>query len=195
MYGLSNIGSIPELAGRSSQLSGFTGAPDTLRAMVEAAQGLRGEKSMVVRNLVDEIVKDVYPKDYAGEIVAIRNWAATYLRYTNDPLHVELIKDPQRLTEEFYQRGVAIADCDEIACFIATGCLQVGRHCQFVAVGFGESGTYSHVFVRVMEPRTNTWVVCDPVAGTDERKMLNRVSTYQIWSLDELPSHGPVEER
>lgn len=516
-HGLTNKGSIPELAGRSSQLSGFTGAPDTLRAMVEAAQGLRGEKSMVVRNLVDEIVKDIHPKDYAGEIVAIRNWAATYLRYTNDPLHVELIKDPQRLVEEFYQRGVAIADCfpsgtlmlndrfefvpveslavgdrifghedwsiiegvifkgqlevdaiqlnngstmlltpehhvyrmvcpnhghwkskkpcscpvedrveervrvselsendvlatpkrlpfgaeemnperayleglflsdgwvqnnssfsisgqdgcpkekqkqevesicerlglrttmyrksiniqdrewtqrlaqmgrhapekhllslnlgegfagavlrgimadsgafthghgrcltttsrqlalqvrvlqkmfgrtcyrsyiekhgglgehpiyrlsvrggdrinrekllrvkhiergvaevpvwdiqtndhrvylpehdvtvsqcDEIACLIATGCLQVGRHCQFVAVGFGEPGTYSHVFTRVMEPRTNTWVVCDPVAGTDERKMLNRVATYQIWSLDELPSHGPVEER
>jgi hypothetical protein len=175
-------------------MSGFTGAPDTLRAMIAAAQGPRGEKSMVVRNLVDEIVKNVYPKDYAGEIVVLRNWAAEHLRYTNDPLHVELIKDPQRLTEEFYERGVATADCDEIACWIATAGLQVGRVAQFIAAGFGERGTYSHVFTRIMEPRTNTWIICDPVAGTNEREMLKRIKSYQIWSLDEYPDHGPVEE-
>lgn len=195
MYGLTNnVGNIPELAGRKPQLSGFTGAPDTLRAMIEAAQGLRGEKSMVVRYLVDQVVRNIHPKDYAGEIVAIRNWAATFLRYTNDPLHVELVKDPERLVEEFYQHQLAVADCDEIATWIATAALQVGRHSQFVAVGFGESGTYTHVFARVLEPRTNNWIVCDPVAGTAEREMLSRVRTYQIWSLDELPTHGPVEE-
>jgi hypothetical protein len=195
MYGLSNhVGNIPELAGRAPQLSGFTGSPDTLRAMVEQAQGLRGEKSMRVRYLVDEIVRNVHPKDYAGEIVAIRNWAATYLRYTNDPLHVELIKDPERLVEEFYQSGLVIADCDEISEWIATAVLQVGRHAQYAAVGFAEPGTYTHVFTRAMEPRTNKWIICDPVAGTNEREMATRVTTYQIWSLDELPEHGPVEE-
>jgi len=195
MYGLtSHLGSLPDLSLRPVQLTGFTGSPDTLRAMIEAAQGPLGEKSMIMRHLVEEIVQNVFPKDYAGEIVAIRNWAAENLRYTNDPLHVELVKKPQRLAEEYYHRGVAIADCDEIACWIGTAALQVGRVAQFVAVGFSEPRVYSHVFCRVLEPRTNKWIICDPVAGTGEREMASRVRSYQIWSLDEYPDHGPVEE-
>jgi hypothetical protein len=173
-------------------LSGFTGASDTLRAMVEAAQGERGEKSMLVRGLVDEIVAEIQPKDYAGEIVAIRNWATENIRYSNDPLHVELVKDPQTLAEEYLQRGIAVGDCDDLACFIGTCHLLVGRDAQFVAVGFGAPGQFSHVFERVREPRTGQWIICDPVAGSREREMASRVTTYEIWSLDELPNAGPV---
>jgi hypothetical protein len=56
-----------------------------------------------------------------------------------------------------------------------------------VVVGFGEPGQYSHVFVRVQEPRTSQWIVCDPVAGTDERGMLDRVTTWYTVSCDEPP--------
>jgi hypothetical protein len=166
-------------------LSGFTGAPDTLREMLRAAHGERGEKSFLVRTVTERIVAGLVPKDYLGEIVAIRNWVAENIRYTNDPLHVELVKDPQRLIEEWQHSGTALADCDEIACLIATMCMQVGRVCEFVVAGFGEAGHYSHVFVRVLEPKSGKWIVCDPVAGTNERSMLGRVTTYETWSLDE----------
>lgn len=179
------------------ELSGFRGAPDTLAAMVEAAQGNRGERSMVVRSVQEEIVARVAAKDYLGEILAIRNWAAEHIRYTNDPLHVELVKDPQRMCEEILHRGsgnifapqaVGIGDCDDIAVVIGTMCLQLGRVCEYVAVGFTEGGHYSHVFVRVKEPKSDTWIVCDPVAGTDEVSMLQRVKEMWFVSLDELPS-------
>ena len=178
------------------QLSGFRGAPTTLEAMVAAAQGPRGEQSMLVRSVQEEVVSRVAAKDYLGEILAIRNWATEHVRYTNDPLHVELVKDPQRMCEEILSRGkgnifdpraVAVGDCDDIAVLIGTMCLQIGRVCEYVAVGFGEKGHYSHVFVRVKEPKSDTWIVCDPVAGTDEVAMLSRVKHHWFVSLDEPP--------
>ena len=179
-------------AKRPHSISGFRGAPDTIRAMIAAVQGPRGEQSMVVRHAVDELLRGMHPKNYLGEIVAVRNWVAEKVRYANDPLHVELVKDPQRLVEEVVERGHAVGDCDDMASLIGTMGLQIGRIAQICAVGFGAPGKYSHVFARIQEPKTKTWIVCDPVAGTRERAMLSRIATYEVWSLDELPSKGPV---
>jgi hypothetical protein len=161
--------------------------------MVDVAQGSRGEKSIFVRSMLEEVVAQIWPKDYLGEILAVNNWVSEKVMYLNDPLHVELVKDPQRLCEEIHSRGHARGDCDDIAVIIATMCLQLGRQSQFIVAGFGAPGEYSHVFARVKEPRTEQWIVCDPVAGTNVREMLSRIKTYQIWSCDELPSYGPVE--
>lgn len=167
------------------RLSRFTGSPDTLRKMQEQAWGERGEQSMRVRALTEDVISGVKGKDYQSEILAVRNFGATRLRYTNDPLHVELIKDPERIADEVYANGVALVDCDEIAQMIATMLMQVGRVAEYVVVGFGAPNEYSHVFSRVKEPKSGRWLVCDPVAGSDERTMLSRVTTFEIWSLDE----------
>jgi len=172
------------------RLSGFTGHPDTLKEMQRAAQGPRGEQSMLVRSVMEGIVRDLHPKDYLGEILAVRYFATEFVRYTNDPLHVELVKDPQRMCEELLAHGIAIGDCDDIATLIGTLCLQLGRQAEFVVVGFGPPGEYSHVFVRVLEPRSGQWIICDPVAGTDERGMAEKVTTYYTVSLDEPPGLG-----
>ena len=161
--------------------------------MVQVAQGDRGERSLLVRSITEEVIGDLWPKDYLGEILAVCHWVAEHVVYMNDPLHVELVKDPQRLCEEIKARGKARGDCDDIAVLIATMCMQLGRQAQFVVAGFGEQGNYTHVFAQVQDPRTKEWIVCDPVAGTDVASMLRRITTYQIWSCDELPSHGPVK--
>jgi hypothetical protein len=163
--------------------------------MVEVAQGNRGERSIFVRSVTEEVIGQLWPKDYLGEILAVNNWVSEKVVYLNDPLHVELVKDPQRLCEEVKSRGHARGDCDDIAVLISTMCMQLGRKAQFVCAGFGRTGDYSHVFARVQEPRSEEWVVCDPVAGTNVKNMLSRITTYQIWSCDELPSHGPVETK
>jgi hypothetical protein len=177
------------------QIRGFHGPPDTLAEMVKAAQGLRGEKSMLVRSVTERVVGRLWPKDYLGEILAINAWVSEHVIYLNDPMHVELLKDPQRLCEEILDKGFARGDCDDIAVLTATMGLQVGRHAQFVVAGFGAPGSYSHVFARILDPRSQQWIVCDPVAGSEVGSMLKRITTYQIWSCDELPSHGPVEVR
>lgn len=167
--------------------SGFQGHPDTLRTMVRQAQGPRGEQSLLVRRMTEEVIRRVQPKDYLGEILALRYWVTEKVRYTNDPLHVELVRDPEALVEEIDQHGVVTADCDESAELIATMALQLGRVAEYVVVGFGEPGQYSHVFARVQEPRTGKWIVTDNVAGSDERGMLDRVTTFYTVSLDEPP--------
>jgi len=140
---------------------------------------------MLVKSVAEHIVQKVQPKDYLGEILAVRYWVTEHVRYLNDPLHVEVVKDPQRIVEEIDARGQAAEDCDGIALLIGCLCLLIGRVCEFVVVGFGEPGSYSHVFVRVKEPRSGKWIVCDPVAGSDERGMLDRVTTFYTKSLDE----------
>lgn len=162
----------------------FSGPDDTLRLMVRLALGERGEQSVMVRSMKDHIVRKVASKDYLGEILAIRNFAAEKVRYSNDALGVEQVQDPQRICEQINQHGNAVGDCDDIACFIGALCRQLGRVCEFVVVGFGQPGAYSHVFVRVKEPKTSKWIVCDPVAGTGEAGMLRKVTTWKSVKVD-----------
>jgi hypothetical protein len=175
-----------------SKILPFNGAEDTLKSMARAALGDRGERSATVRGFTEWVVRGVEPKDYLGEVLAIRNvfvqrspWTPwlPLIRYTNDPRHVEVVKDPQRMVEEIAQFGCAVADCDEIVCLAATMCLQVGREVEFVAVGFGE-GQLSHVGLRVREPKSNAWVWLDAVAGPKERQAAATASKKVFWSLD-----------
>lgn len=163
----------------------FRGPDDTLRLMVKLALGDRGERSPLVRSMKDHIVRKIQPKDYLGEILAIRNFAAERVRYSNDAAGVEQVQDPQRTAEEINRHGVAVGDCDDIATFIGALARQCGRDVEFVVVGFGQPGAYSHVFARVKEPKTGKWIVCDPVAGTDEAQMLRRVTTWKSVRVDQ----------
>lgn len=162
----------------------FTGPDDTLRLMVKLALGDRGERSSMVRSVKDHIVREAASKDYLSEILAVRYFAAERIRYSNDALGVEQVQDPERICEVIDKYGTAVGDCDDIACFIGSLCRQLGRECEFVVVGFGKPGIYSHVFTRVREPKTKKWVVCDPVAGTDEANMLRKVKTWKSVKVD-----------
>lgn len=175
-----------------SRMSPYTGPRDTLAAMERVALGPRGERSYLVRQFTEKVTQHVAPKDYLGEIIAVRNvflmpspWApgTPLVRYMNDPRHVEWIKDPQRLVEEIHERGTTIADCDEIALMGATMALQLGREVEFVALGFSP-GELTHVGFRVKEPKSNVWIWVDPVAGPREREAAATAKEMLPWSLD-----------
>lgn len=162
----------------------FRGPGTTIATMTEMAKGNRGERSVLLRSVTESIVRELQPKDYLSEILAVRHFVASHGRYLNDPLATEFVKDPQRMAEEILAHGKTTVDCDELALLIATMARQLGREAEFVTVGFGAPGRFSHVFTRVLEPRSNRWIVCDPVAGLGEAAMLRRVRTYKIWKLD-----------
>ena len=159
----------------------FAGPRSTIAEMIRALNGPRGERSVRVRSFTESVVRGLQPKDYLSEILAIRHAGAEKIRYVNDPETTEWVKDPERLVEEIEATGKAAADCDEIALLIATMLRQVGREVEFVTVGFGVPGSYSHVFARGKEPKSGAWIVCDPVAGSEEDRMLARVTTYKAW--------------
>ena len=170
----------------------FRGPETTLDAMAQAALGARGEQSMRVRQFTEWVVRGVWPKDYLGEILAIRNCfvqpsptrrGSPLWRYTNDPLHVELVKDPERMVEEVEQHGSALVDCDDTTVMATTMCLQVGRVVELVALGF-VTGELSHVGLRALEPKSNKFIWLDGVAGPREAEAAGRAKTLLVMSLD-----------
>lgn len=167
-----------------SKISPFRGPETTINEMRRAVMGARGERSVKVRSFCEDIIRRLQPKDYMGEILALRYAVAEFSRYTNDPVSTEWVKDPERQVDEIRATGRTVVDCDEEALLLAALWRQVGREVEWVTVGFGQPGVYSHVFARAKEPKSGKWIVGDPVAGTTEDRMLARVSTYKFWRID-----------
>jgi transglutaminase-like putative cysteine protease len=183
LRGLRGLGGQPIADAPPTVVRPFHGPADTVREMIKAIVGPRGEQSTLVRSLKDHIIRDIQPKDYLSEILAVRFFVHEKVKYSNDALGVEQVSDPERSADQIVKFGKAVEDCDGIATLMAALCRQLGREVEIVIVGFGRPGSYSHVFIRVKEPKSGTWIVLDPVAGTDEASMLRRVTTYQIWKL------------
>lgn len=156
------------------------------RSMVQGA--LQGERSVRFRRHTEQIVNNLRPKDYTSEIIAISRWWGNAGRYTRDPLHIELIRSPDRLLDDALA-GRAALDCDDVALAIATSCLTIGARVQFVTVGFqprlpGQPKVHTHVFARAQDPKSKIWWVLDPVAGRKTGDMLRRVKQYTIFEVD-----------
>jgi hypothetical protein len=165
----------------------YRGTDHTVQKMIDLARGNRGEKSIRVRRHAEQIVANIRPKDYASEVIAISKWWGNNGRYTRDPVHVELIKDPERMVADAAQ-GRLVCDCDEFALGIGTCCLVIGAEIEFVTVGFkprrpGEPKIHTHVFVRAQDPRTKIWWVLDPVAGRRTASMIGRIAQYTVFPV------------
>lgn len=166
----------------------YRGTDHTVRKMVQLAKGEHGERSIPVRRHTEQIIGHVRPKDYSSEIITICRWWGNAGRYTRDPLHVEMLRDPERLVVDAIA-GKLAADCDEFAVAIGTGCLCVGARAQFVTVGFkprlrGQPKQHTHVFCRAQDPRTKKWWVLDPVAGRRTAAMLKKVKDYSTFEVE-----------
>lgn len=176
----------------------YRGTDHTVSTMIRLAKGnvdprnlvqgaLNGERNLLVRRHTEQIIGNIRPKDYSSEIIAIGKWWGNAGRYTRDPLHVEMLRTPERMISDAAAGKLAM-DCDEFALAIGAGCLSIGAPIQFVTVGFqprrpGQPKIHTHVFVRAQDPRTKIWWVLDPVAGRRTKQMLNRVKQYTIFDV------------
>lgn len=175
-----NLGDLPQ-----SVLGGFHGTDDTIKMMIDYARGREGEQNPRVRQYAEAITRNLRPKDYLGEILAIRHWCTgPYLRYTNDARHVEQVKSPLRVITEIEQYGVSLMDCDDYATFISALGMCLGREARYTMVGFAGPGDFTHVFSCLREPRSTEWIICDPVAGTREHQMASTAKTFKHISVD-----------
>lgn len=181
------LGNVPR-----SVVRPFRGPRDTLELMAKQALGEHGERSILVRRFTEWVVGQVQPKDYLGEILAIRNCtvqpsptkpSVPMLRYLNDPIHLEFVRTPELMVREILQNGFTSVDCDEVAELCATMALQCGRVVEYVAMGF-EPNSLSHVAVRVEEPKSRMKILLDGVAGPREKEAAGRAKELLVWSLD-----------
>jgi len=170
----------------------FRGASDTLREMVRVSLGDDGERSILVRQFTESVLLDIWPKDYLGQILAIRNLlvqpspfrkGTPLFTYANDPRHTEMVKSPKRMIEEIMQRGSTMTDCDDVTVMAATMAMVIGRRPQFVALGFAPD-SLTHVACRIQEPKSEKWIWCDAVAGPREREAAQRAQEILVWDLD-----------
>jgi len=181
------IGEIP-----ISHVRSYRGPKDTLETMATHALGKYGERSIYVRKFVEWVVGQVFPKDYLGEVLAVRNvfvqpspvlpWVPL-IHYVNDPRHLEFVKTPERVVKEILELGYAIADCDDTSTLAAACCLCIGREVELVAMGFTPH-QLSHVAVRVKEPKSGRWIILDGVAGPREKEAAGKAKELLIKSLD-----------
>ena len=181
-------------------VSPYRGTDHTVATMIQLTKGLvdprlmvagalQGERSVKFRRHTEQIVNNLRPKDYTSEIIAISRWWGNAARYTRDPLHIELIRGPDRLLTDALA-GRLLADCDDIAVAIATSCMAIGARAQFVTVGFqpqrpGQPKIHTHVFTRAQDPKSKIWWVLDPVAGRKTGDMLRRVKQHTIFNVED----------
>jgi transglutaminase-like putative cysteine protease len=129
---------------------GKAGTLTVLKAMRELAR--KGKSNPNVFDLSRHIVKNVRPKDWAGEVSAVFRWVRDNIRYVKDPHNLETLHTPQKILE--YGQG----DCDDQSILLATLLETIGHPARFVAVGFAP-GTFSHVYVETKIG--NRWIPLD----------------------------------
>lgn len=106
-----------------------------------------------VREAALSLVRDVPPKDYAGEVRAIFEWVRDHVRYTRDVRDVETVQTPQATLE--LEQG----DCDDKTTLLAALLESVGVRTRLVAVGMVRPGSYSHVYAEAFV--RGAWVALD----------------------------------
>lgn len=156
----------------------YRGTTDTVREMQRLAKGPRGEMSMRLRATVEDIVREVQPRDRLSQLAAIYDWFNRRFHYVNDPVEVELVKDPERLLEEIAKHGHAMGDCDDASTFLYAAPRTIGITTQFARVGFKKrpmaGSQYTHVFTVAWDQYRRP-IVLDPVAGQRTPRMIQRV--------------------
>ena len=102
------------------------------------------------------------PGDSIGIIAALRAWSAQVVRFTRDPVDVELLHSPGWMLGELSLRGVIAVDCDDAAVLVAAVAGSVGVRCRFVAGALGRKLPYSHVWAEC--ENGHSWELVDPTA-------------------------------
>lgn len=184
-----NLGFIPK---------GYLGTQTTLKyiqALIRA-----GAKNFYVRQKAIDILleKAVKPKDYLGEIKALFEWVQKNVRYTKDPLRIEILHSARRLLE------LRAGDCDDMTILLGSMLMAIGHPVQLVITGPDpvRPKLFSHIYLEVFhkgqwipldatmpypmgwEPRTFVKQVI-PIDG--EANVLHQISGYSIAATTPTP--------
>lgn len=109
-----------------------------------------GISSPAIRELAEDIVKEVPERDRAGEIRAVHRWCIASKRFTRDPYSIELLESPQRLAYEYHKRGKVLADCESISTLEASLLGSLGHRSRVMLVDANPfSRDYSHAIAQV----------------------------------------------
>jgi transglutaminase-like putative cysteine protease len=120
--------------------SGRAGTAETLKVMKRLAR--EGAKDPGVIQVASQLVAGLPQYDRVGEISALHAFVRDSIRYTNDPIDVELVRTPRAILE------MEVGDCDDKSVLLSSLLRCIGRHSRFVAIQMQGLGGYSHVYVE-----------------------------------------------
>ena len=128
------------------------GTLQTLKIMWGLAK--EGKSHVDIYHLSRQIVVNLPNKAFKQEVVAIYDWVANNIRYTQDVREVETLQTPD-WTVKMLQ-----GDCDDHAVLLAALLQSIGHPVRFVAIKCQGAGPYYvHVFTETkIGPR---WVALD----------------------------------
>jgi len=138
------------LSTKSYVPEGDAGTEATLRAMRRMID--KGTASPHVIRIARDIVRPVAARDTDAEAQAILSWVQRHLRYTHDPVGVEVVADADYMAREYERTGSIVEDCDGAVVMIGSLLKAVGIEAEPVVVSPDE-GAYSHVLIRYKSPR------------------------------------------
>lgn len=163
----------------------YRGAPQTVGVIREAV--LESQQHFPVRQLAEDICREIRSKDYVSEMLAILHYVSSHTRYMRDPVTIELVRAPYVVVEELRSGKQPNLDCDDMTALICALLLAVGCKARVVTVAFkhqrynGER-QYSHVFAQGLDPRSGKWITLDPVPP-HTGDMLRKVVAAKHWPV------------
>jgi hypothetical protein len=136
--------------------NGDVGSAQTLAAMrslVEQAQA-----SQIVQAAVTQALDGTPEKNANAEAAALVGWLRAHYRYQNDPVNVELVRDPRYALRQIQLSGTFAGDCDDASTLLAALLETAGYSTRFVLQG--EAGQdFQHVLVEA--DLDGTWTPID----------------------------------
>ena len=135
---------------------GGLGTRQTLRAMQDLVT--RAKRDCRLRPHIGNILRECPGRDYYCYAKALYEFCRDKVRYTYDPVGVELLEEPLLIITQS-----RIADCDSICVTLAALYEAIGLAAQFVTIQgdpAGRPGEWTHVYVRVLVPG-HGWIGAD----------------------------------
>jgi len=113
-----------------------------------------------------DIVRGVRERDDVATMDAMLQFVRARMRYTPDPVDVELVKSPRVLLEESARDpgGKFVGDCDDASTLLASLLACVGIRSRFCVVPADgrRPGEWSHVYVSAATS-DGWWISLDPI--------------------------------
>lgn len=140
---------------------GDPGVEQTLRQMRRLVLASSRDPSVI--GWAQDVVRFLPERDPDAAANAFLRWVRSNVRYTEDPVAVEVVKTPEAMLRELAEKGRIAGDCDDQVTLLAAGLNAAGVETEFVVVAADPNyPDYSHVLVQYASDRRG-WVTMDPI--------------------------------
>lgn len=147
---------------------GDAGTKRTLDVMRRLAD--RASTSSDVVRKAQDLIRWTPARDTRAMATAIDSWVRSHVRFTHDPVTVEVVADPALMLRDIEEHGLATGDCDDHVTLLAALLGAVGIDTQFVVLSQmpsdenGRPADYGHVLLAYWDPKGG-WVTVDPITN------------------------------